>query len=59
MENKKAEGLSLQTIIILIIAIVVLAVILFIFSDQVRGAFTSFGNIIKEIVGLSENIKIE
>jgi len=46
MSNKKAQGISLNYIIIAIIALLVLAVIIFIFRAQIGkvfGVFTSIG----------------
>ena len=52
--NKKGVELTLNTIIIAIIAILVLIVIVLFFTETASSLITSFKNIIKDVVGLSQ-----
>jgi hypothetical protein len=46
--NKKGLELSLQTIIVMILAILVLIVLLYAFRSQIYSLFNTFGNLISD-----------
>jgi hypothetical protein len=52
MRSKKAVSLSIETIIILILAIIALIVLLFIFSSGMREIVSDFFNSITSALGL-------
>ncbi len=49
-KNKKAQGLSIETIIVIIILIIVLLVVIIIFTDQSSSIFET----IKRFLGIAE-----
>lgn len=56
--RKNAEALSLQTIIIFIIAVLVLVVVVIAFRSQFGSLVSSFSDIIKNIIGISNSTSI-
>ena len=57
--DKKAEELSLQTIIVFILVVIVLVVLLVVFRGQFGAITNFFSNIVKSITGsgnLTENL---
>ncbi len=47
-------GLTIESIVVFIIAIVVLIVVLFIFGDQFNSFASAFGDFMKGILGFTE-----
>jgi hypothetical protein len=55
MKSRKAQGLPINTLIVIIIAIIALVVIILIFRGQFSALFGSVARIIKSVIGLGES----
>lgn len=59
MKNKKAEGLPIQTIVVIIIILIVFLLILLVFNSQFSSLWEAFSRLIKSVIGLGEiNIQV-